>query len=135
MTQDFRTRLLHFIPECWKTSTIQKLDTINDSQLKTIVTVSVSLLSLFSYKLLYTFPSLLTLIATVYPIHMTITYMKTDSYVHHNKLIMTWFYFTVWGNASSFLETIHSFVLLDMDVLCSKIMMMKRLKIKWLHLS
>lgn len=77
-----------------------KSSSITDSHVNNAITVTVGMFGYFIYKLLHNHPHLLSILFSLYPIHITITYTK----VHRplpleiRKIIMTWFYFVLWDN-------------------------------------
>ncbi len=77
-----------------------KSSSITDSHVNSAITITVGMSGFFIYKLLHNHPHLLSILFSLYPIHITISYTK----VHRplpleiRKIIMTWFYFVLWDN-------------------------------------
>jgi hypothetical protein len=77
-----------------------KSSSITNSHVNNAITITVGMFGYFIYKLLHNHPHLLSILFSLYPIHITITYTK----VHRplpleiRKIIMTWFYFVLWDN-------------------------------------
>ncbi len=97
-----RVFLFNLLPVSLKNIIHNKLksSSITDSHVNNAITVTVGMFGYFIYKLLHNHPHLLSILFSLYPIHITITYTK----VHRplpleiRKIIMTWFYFVLWDN-------------------------------------
>jgi len=97
-----RVFLFNLLPVSLKNIIHSKLksSSITDSHVNNAITVTVGMFGYFIYKLLHNHPHLLSILFSLYPIHITITYTK----VHRplpleiRKIIMTWFYFVLWDN-------------------------------------
>ena len=97
-----RVFLFNLLPVSLKNIIHNKLksSSITDSHVNNAIIVTVGMFGYFIYKLLHNHPHLLSILFSLYPIHITITYTK----VHRplpleiRKIIMTWFYFVLWDN-------------------------------------
>ncbi len=97
-----RVFLFNLLPVSLKNIIHNKLksSSITDSHVNNAITVTMGMFGYFIYKLLHNHPHLLSILFSLYPIHITITYTK----VHRplpleiRKIIMTWFYFVLWDN-------------------------------------
>lgn len=77
-----------------------KSSSITDSHVNSAITVTVGMSGFFIYKLLHNHPHLLSILFSLYPIHITIAYTKLHRPLplEIRKIIMTWFYFVLWDN-------------------------------------
>jgi len=97
-----RVFLFSLLPVFLKNTIYTKLESssITDSHVNNTITAIVGISGLFVYKLLHNHPHLLSILFSLYPMHITIIYTK----VHRplpleiRKIIMTWFYFVLWDN-------------------------------------
>ena len=102
MQNKLRTFVLGLLPVSVKDSLLAKLKkmSISDNKINHAITATISVSGLFLYKMLYTYPRVLSIMFSVYPIHITIAYTKANRPlpIEQRKILMTWFYLVLWDN-------------------------------------
>ncbi len=101
-----REFLFNLLPMPIREITLSKLHSlsITDNQINNFITGSLTLFLLMVYNLIYKYPRALSSTFAIYPIHLTIEYIRTHRplLLEQKKLLMTWIYFVIWDNLSYF---------------------------------
>ena len=101
-----RTFLFDCLPMPIKEITLSKLDSlsITDNHVNNFISGSLTIFSLMIYNFVYKYPRALSSIFAIYPIHLTIEYIRTHRplLLEQKKLLMTWIYFALWDNLTYF---------------------------------
>jgi len=96
------------LPVSVKDTLLAKLKkmSISDNKINHVITAAISVSGLFLYKIVYTYPRVLSILFSVYPIHITIAYTKANRPlpVEQRKILMTWFYLVLWDNMAFIID-------------------------------
>ena len=104
--QNMQNKLRNFVfgllPTSVKDAVNAKLTelSISDNKINNAITAAVSVSGLCMYNIVYTYPRVLSILFSVYPIHITIEYTKANRPlpIQQRKILMTWFYLVLWDN-------------------------------------
>ena len=101
-----RTLLFDCLPMPIREITLSKLHSlsITDNQINNLISGSLTIISLMTYNFIYKYPRALSSTFAIYPIHLTIEYIRTHRplLLVQKKLLMTWIYFVIWDNLAYF---------------------------------
>ena len=104
--QNMQNKLRNFVFGLLQTSVKDVLNanltelSISDNKINNAITAAVSVSGLCMYNIVYTYPRVLSILFSVYPIHITIEYTKANRPlpIQQRKILMTWFYLVLWDN-------------------------------------
>jgi len=101
-----RTFVFDCLPMPIREVTLSKLESlsITDNQINNLMSGSLTIILLMVYNFIFKHPRALSITFAVYPIHLTIEYIRTHRplLLEQKQLLMTWIYFVLWDNIAYF---------------------------------